>query len=201
MALRILLDNGHGKETPGKRSPVWPDGSQLFEYELNRDIVRRIARLLAHKGVAFDILVPELTDVPLYARANRANHICSVNGADNCLLLSIHANAGGGTGWEVWTSRGQTAADDYAKIFYRHASAALPEWRMRVDTTDGDPDKESDFTILKKTVCPAVLTENFFMDSERDCRFILSDEGRDRIARMHFDAILECVKHHECKTR
>lgn len=72
---------------------------------------------------------------------------------------------------------------------------------MRVDTTDGDPDKESDFTILKKTVCPAVLTENFFMDTERDCRFILSDEGRDRIARMHFDAILECVKHHECKTR
>ena len=43
--LRILLDNGHGQETPGKRSPVWADGSQLFEYEFNRDIVRRIARM------------------------------------------------------------------------------------------------------------------------------------------------------------
>lgn len=199
--LRILLDNGHGRETPGKRSPVWADGSQLFEYEFNRDIVHRIARLLAHRGITFDIIVHELTDIPLYVRANRANHICSVVGAKNCLLVSIHANAGGGTGWEVWTSRGQTAADDYAEIFYRHAVGAFPEWRMRADTTDGDHDKESDFTILKKTMCPAVLTENFFMDTERDCRFILSEEGRDQIARMHFDAILECIEHHERKTR
>lgn len=34
--MKILIDNGHGKETPGKRSPVWPDGSQLYEYEFNR---------------------------------------------------------------------------------------------------------------------------------------------------------------------
>lgn len=199
--LRILLDNGHGRETPGKCSPVWADGSQLFEYEFNRDIVHRIARLLAHRGITFDIIVHELTDIPLYVRANRANHICSVVGAKNCLLVSIHTNAGGGTGWEIWTSRGQTAADDYAEIFYRHAAGAFPEWRMRADTTDGDHDKESDFTILKKTMCPAVLTENFFMDTERDCRFILSEEGRDQIARMHFDAILECIEHHERKTR
>lgn len=199
--LRILLDNGHGQETPGKRSSVWADGSQLFEYEFNRDIVRRIARMLAHKGITFDIIVPENTDIPLYVRANRVNHICSVNGAKNCLLLSIHANAGGGTGWEVWTSKGQTTADDYAEIIYKRAKIAFPEWKMRADTTDGDHDKEADFAILKKTQCPAVLTENFFMDTERDCRFIMSETGRDRIARMHFDTILECIEHHERKTR
>lgn len=199
--LRILLDNGHGQETPGKRSSVWADGSQLFEYEFNRDIVRRIARMLAHKGITFDIIVPENTDIPLYVRANRVNHICSVNGAKNCLLLSIHANAGGGTGWEVWTSKGQTTADDYAEIIYKRAKIAFPEWKMRADTTDDDHDKEADFAILKKTQCPAVLTENFFMDTERDCRFIMSETGRDRIARMHFDAILECIEHHERKTR
>lgn len=133
--LRILLDNGHGQETPGKRSPVWADGSQLFEYEFNRDIVRRIARMLAHKSITFDIIVHENTDIPLYVRANRVNHICSVNGAKNCLLLSIHANAGGGTGWEVWTSIGQTMADDYAEIIYKRAKIAFPEWKMRYDMT------------------------------------------------------------------
>lgn len=199
--LRILLDNGHGQETPGKRSPVWADGSQLFEYEFNRDIVRRIARLLAHKGITFDIIVHENTDIPLYIRANRVNHICSVNGAKNCLLLSIHANAGGGTGWEVWTSIGQTTADDYAEIIYKRAKTAFPEWKMRADTSDGDHDKEDDFTILKKTQCPAVLTENFFMDTERDCRFIMSEAGRDRIARMHFDAILDCITWYEKQSR
>lgn len=199
--LRILLDNGHGEETPGKRSPVWADGAQLFEHEFNRDIVQRIARSLAHRGISFDSITHELTDIPLYVRANRVNHICSKVGAKNCLLISIHANAGGGTGWEVWTSRGQTQADEYAEILYRHATAAFPEWEIRTDISDSDHDKESDFAILKKTLCPAVLTENFFMDTERDCRFILSDEGRDRIARMHFEAIMECIEHHERKTQ
>ncbi len=198
--LRILLDNGHGQNTPGKCSPLWPDGSQLSEYEFNRDIVRRIARMLARGGTAFDIIVPELDDIPLSQRAARVNRICDVNGAANCLLLSVHANAGGGTGWEVWTSPGQTQADNYAEIFYQHAEAAFPEWKMRSDTTDGDHDKEADFTILKKTACPAVLTENFFMDTERDCRFILSEEGRERIARMHYEALLECMKYHEQQT-
>mgnify|MGYP000817767973 FL=1 len=36
--MKILIDNGHGRATAGKRSPVWPDGKQLFEYEFNRDI-------------------------------------------------------------------------------------------------------------------------------------------------------------------
>ena len=39
----IVLDNGHGENTPGKRSPKLEDGSQFFEWEFNRDIVNRIA--------------------------------------------------------------------------------------------------------------------------------------------------------------
>ena len=48
----VILDNGHGEETAGKRSPVWGDGSQLFEWEFNRDIVRRIAAMLKADGVS-----------------------------------------------------------------------------------------------------------------------------------------------------
>ena len=40
----VILDNGHGSETSGKRSPKWADGKQIFEYEFNRDVVKRIAR-------------------------------------------------------------------------------------------------------------------------------------------------------------
>lgn len=197
MSLRIILDNGHGVDTPGKRSPVWGDGAQLLEWEFNRDIVQRIARELSHRGITHDILVPERTDIPLYQRANRANHIADVCGPRNCLLVSVHANAGGGTGWEVYTSPGRTEADGYAEIFFRHAEAAFPEFRMRADTSDGDHDKEAGFAILRQTRCPAVLTENFFMDTERDCRLLLSEEGRRRIAQMHVDAIVECIEHHE----
>ena len=57
----------------------------------------------------------------------------------------------------------------------------------------GDSDKEEHFYILRHTKCPAVLTENLFMDTERDCRFLMSEEGRERIANFHFKAIKRIV--------
>lgn len=163
--MKILIDNGHGKETPGKRSPVWPDGSQLYEYEFNRDIARRVYAVLTARGVDCELIVSEICDISLAERVRRVNKIARVVGPSNCLLVSIHANAGGGTGWEAWTSIGQTEADNYATIFYEEAARAFPEKRMRKDMTDGDPDKEENFYILKHTSCPTVLTENFFMDT------------------------------------
>ena len=186
----VLLDNGHGKETAGKRSPVWGDGSQLFEWEFNRDIVRRIAEKLEADGIPYRVLVPEETDISLTERARRANEIAKENNG-KAYVLSIHANAGGGTGWEVYTSPGQTPSDAIATVFFEEAGREfVPDgWRMRSDYSDGDPDKEANFAILTKTTCPAILTENFFMDTEKDCRFIMSEDGRERIANMHVAAI------------
>lgn len=191
----VILDNGHGKETAGKRSPIWSDGSQLFEWEFNRDIVRRISAKLDDLRIGYEILTPETTDVPLSERCRRANEICR-NPDIDAFLISIHANAGGGTGWEVYTSPGETKADAIATVFAEEAEQlfAPDGWRMRFDYTDGDPDKEAGFYILKHTVCPAILTENFFMDSEKDCRFIMSDNGRELITNMHVSAIKRVIK-------
>ena len=96
--VKILLDNGHGYDTPGKRSPIWPDGSQLFEWEFNRDIVSRIEILLKKAGISCVRLVPEKEDISLSERCKRANTIAKQS---DCLLISIHANAGGGSGGAV----------------------------------------------------------------------------------------------------
>lgn len=191
----VLLDNGHGKETAGKRSPIWSDGSQLFEWEFNRDIVRRIAEKLQADGVPYRILVPEENDISLSERVKRANEISKENNG-KVYVLSVHANAGGGTGWEVYTSPGETKADAIATVFAEEAQRVfVPDgWRMRFDYADGDPDKEAAFYILKHTSCPAIVTENFFMDTEKDCRFIMSDDGREQIADMHVAAIKRVVK-------
>ena len=188
MSKLIILDNGHGSDTTGKRSPVWKDGSQLFEYEFNRDIVRRIAAMLDTVCIPHCVLVPELTDISLEERCRRANELYNALGKNAC-LISIHANAGGGTGWECYTSVGKTKSDDYATVLCNQFEKDFPEWRMRFDKSDGDPDKESQFYILKNTNCPALLSENFFMDTEKDCQFIMSEEGRSRIAQSHFEAI------------
>ena len=95
----VILDNGHGEETAGKRSPVWGDGSQLFEWEFNRDIVRRIAAKLDDLAIGYEILTPETNDVSLAERCRRANEIYR-NYNEKAFLVSVHANAGGGTGWE-----------------------------------------------------------------------------------------------------
>jgi N-acetylmuramoyl-L-alanine amidase len=60
---------------------------------------------------------------------------------------------------------------------------------MRLYTSDGDVDKESNFYILKNTKCPAVISENFFMDNRLDCKLMQSEAGRMKIASAHARAI------------
>ena len=67
-----LLDNGHGDNTAGKRSPEFNFG-QLFEYEFTRDIVDRIHKSMGNSYV----IVPELYDVSLDERVRRVNSIYS----------------------------------------------------------------------------------------------------------------------------
>ena len=190
--MKILIDNGHGIDTKGKRSPVWqPDNAQLFEFEFNRDIANRIYRMLKKEKVDCELVTPEINDVSLDERVRRVN---AWHQQTPCFLISIHANAGGGTGWEIYTSPGKTLSDTFATIIFNEAKMWLPEFRMRTDYTDGDPDKEANFRILTKTICPAVLTENLFMDNEKDCRFLMSEEGRAIITYIHVNGILKILK-------
>lgn len=195
----VLLDNGHAKSTPGKRSPLFEDGKQFFEYEFARDIVKRISNELQKLNINYKIVTPEVDyDVPLTTRANRVNRYCSKLGKNNCLLISIHANAAGmgdkwmnARGWSVWTTKGKTDSDKYADIFYKEAEKILPKYGMtlRRDLSDGDNDYESNFTILYKSKCPAILTENLFQDNKIDCEFLMSEQGREVITQIHVNAI------------
>ena len=75
--MKILLDNGHGENTAGKRSP---DG--LFrEYKYAREIAEDIERELRAKGYDVERIVKETIDVPLEERARRVNEICGRLGA------------------------------------------------------------------------------------------------------------------------
>ena len=61
--------------------------------------------------------------------------------------------------------------------------------RLRSDYTDGDPDQEAAFYLLRHTSCPAVLTENLFIDNHADCDFLLSKEGQQSFVDLHVDGI------------
>lgn len=112
-----------------------------------------------------------------------------MHGRENCILISIHANAGGGTGFEVFTSPGNTPADDYATMIIESIKETFPNEKIRSDHSDGDADKEARFYLLQHTQCPAILTENLFMDNEKDCRKLMEDSFREKIADAHVTAI------------
>ncbi len=182
--ITILLDNGHGNDTPGKRSPIWPDGSQLLEWQFNRDIVTRTATMLRKTGVTVERLVPESQDIALSERCRRANAFAR---RGDCLLISVHANAGGGSGGEIFTYPGARQSGVYAGVFGDTWVEHFPELRFRGC-------KEADFAILRDTLCPALLTECLFMDNPDDCKILLSEQGRERIARWHAASIEKILK-------
>lgn len=187
--MKVLIDNGHGANTPGKRSP---DG-RLREYAYAREIAGRVVFELRKKGIDTEQIVKEEVDVPLSERCRRVNEYK----ASEAILISIHCNAAGGgstwmqaRGWEAWTSMGQTKADKLATCLYEAAEKYLPGMKIRKDITDGDPDKESGFYILKHTKCPAVLTENLFQDNRTDVDFLLSEAGKRAIVDLHVNGII-----------
>lgn len=198
MIRMVILDNGHGEDTPGKRSPIYQDGCQIFEWDYTRKIVEGIAKGLTRLGLPHSVLVPESTDIPLRTRVQRANRIAAQNGISRTLLISVHLNAAQipdtGSGWEVHTSSGETRSDEYARIFWEEAKKMLGyRFPMRGDFEDGNPDRDSSFAIIRDTSCPAVLTENLFMNNEKDCRFLMSDEGMQTIIDVHLNAISRIV--------
>lgn len=188
--MKILIDNGHGSNTPGKCSP---DG-RLKEYAYAREIAVRLEAELRKRGIDAERIVKEEIDVPLSERCRRANQYK----ASDTILVSIHCNAAGNgsswmqaRGWEAWTSTGQTKADKLADCLYAAAEQHLPGMKMRKDMSDGDADKESGFYILKQTRCPAVLTENLFQDNKEDVDFLLSEEGKRAIVDLHVQGITD----------
>ena len=197
-----IFDNGHGGiidgvyQTPGKRSPIWPDGTQLFEGEFNRSIVDRLMKLCEAAKIDCINLVDTNIDVPLSTRTSQANEIYR-NTDKPCIYISIHANGfsdEAAHGWEVYTSVGETKSDEIAEVLFNKAKAEFPTHTMRKDTRDGDADKEAHFYVLQNTAMPAILSENFFMTNEAECRLLMSDEGRNRIAKIHFEMIKELEK-------
>lgn len=195
--MKILIDPGHGIDTPGKRSP---DG--LFrEYLWNRQVADLILEGLLSAGVDASLVVTETNDVSLRNRVNRVNTICNRLGASNVLLVSIHANAAGNgsawmnaNGWSCYTSKGKTKSDQVAECLYDAFEEEFQDRKIRKDMSDGDRDWEENFYVLQKSKCPAVLLENFFYDNREECTWMLQEETKKRIASAAVKGIIKYIK-------
>lgn len=197
--MKILIDNGHGIDTPGKRSP---DG-RLMEYAWSRDIAQRLEARIKAKGYDAQRIVPETNDVPISTRCTRVNNICKQVGAKNVVLVSIHNNAIGNGSWgtakgfSVFVSKNASSnSKKLASIFTDEGVA-----RNMMGNRSIPAEKywtwswtKADIGILKGTACPAVLTENGFMDNKEECDYLLSEKGKQDFVDFHVAALEKYIK-------
>lgn len=192
-----ILDPGHGGlidevyQTQGKRSPIWSDGTQYFEGVGNREIAEKVGKQLEKLDIDFTYTVEPSNgkDVSLSTRINFVNKFP----AKNKVLISIHSNGASvesASGFEIFTSAGQTKSDIIATIIFEEFQKEFKESKFRKDTSDGDVDKENPLYVTGQSNCPAVLLECFFMTNEKECKEILmTEEGQNRIVKCIVQAI------------
>jgi N-acetylmuramoyl-L-alanine amidase len=176
----IVIDAGHGPNTPGKRTP---DGS-MKEYEFNRAVANYLRDELAkYENVRVHFTHSDREDVPLKRRTDEANRLK----AD--LFVSIHANAAG-TDW----SSAEGIETYVYKTRPREAVALAEKVQAQLIAATGRKNrgvKIADFHVLRETHMTAILVECGFMTNREEAALLKSDDYRRKVAAAIAKGIVE----------
>ncbi|EGL82041.1 cell wall hydrolase/autolysin [Caldalkalibacillus thermarum TA2.A1] len=168
--VKIFIDPGHGGHDSGAVSPIY---KHLFEKHLALEISLRVKQILEQEYSGVTVKMSRMTDtyIPLSDRAKMANEW----GADH--FISIHHNAGGGTGFESWIYSGKVSNVTLQKgqIIHDHIAKSLGVRDRGI--------KRGNFVVLRETQMPAILLELLFLDHPTDAALLNNPAYREKIAR------------------
>ena len=175
MARRLLpiIDFAHGSDVAGKQSP---DGRHK-EYLWSRKVGKMLAERLKREGFEVAFTNTKDTEIGLSRRKEIANNLDAPRGGTK-FLLSLHNNAAGMGN----TTKGQTRSDLFATVIFEQLQEDFPTtdgYKHRTDPSDGDPDKEANFTVLMGNNYWGVLLEWLFQDNPDDVA-LLEDDSVNR---------------------
>ena len=211
----VILDFGHGGINPETKQYTtapskmfdhkkgnFHDNGKFYEGVFNRNLGYRIKIGLQKLGFRVLEVSHEYLDNSLTDRVNKANAYNAEmkNEGVSTIYVSIHGNAGGGKarGWSIFVhKKGSNNSRNLATLIGDYFKKECPEIQYRQETPtrnywhDGNP---HDFTVLKKTSMPAVLSENLFFDNFEDANLMIDSEFQKRIAKAHIEAILDYEK-------
>ncbi|TKC15669.1 N-acetylmuramoyl-L-alanine amidase [Robertmurraya kyonggiensis] len=171
--VKFFIDPGHGGTDPGATA------NGLFEKYLSLAIALKIKSLLLNYENT-QVKLSRETDVfiPLGERADMANGW----GAD--YFMSIHINAGRGTGFETFVYTSASAAS------IAHQNVIHPEILNPSGLKDRG-EKRANYQVLRQTNMPAILTENGFIDNASDAAKLKQDSYLDEIAQGHVNGLVK----------
>jgi N-acetylmuramoyl-L-alanine amidase len=180
------LDAGHGEENGHGDPGAVNEKEGLMESKINLDLSKRIEKyLLANfTGIQIKQTRTDGTFVSLAARADRAN----AWGAD--AFLSIHVNAGGGTGYESFIYSGPVSnrTKDLQKAINKYAVEAAKKHGL--GTHGNNPFKRDNLSVVRRTHAPAVLTEICYIDS-KDSALLKKDSFLQDMAEAYAKGLAE----------
>ncbi|MDY0938758.1 N-acetylmuramoyl-L-alanine amidase [Priestia megaterium] len=156
---KIYLDAGHGGADAGA---VGANG--LYEKNLVLKIQQYLISYLNSTYSDFTIKTTRTTDtfLSLSQRASQANSW----GAD--AFMSIHVNAGGGTGYEDYVYR---SASNASKTFQSIVHGQVQPTLLSYNHPNRGR-KSANYAVLRLTNMPAVLTEIAFIDNSTDAALL-----------------------------
>ncbi|MBU3572855.1 N-acetylmuramoyl-L-alanine amidase [Priestia aryabhattai] len=159
---KIYLDAGHGGADVGA---VGANG--LYEKNLVLKIQQYLISYLNSAYSDFTIKTTRTTDtfLSLSQRASQANSW----GAD--AFMSIHVNAGGGTGYEDYVYR---SASNASKAFQSIVHGQVQPTLLSYNHPNRGR-KSANYAVLRLTNMPAVLTEIAFIDNSTDAALLQNE--------------------------
>ncbi|UFJ40086.1 N-acetylmuramoyl-L-alanine amidase [Brevibacillus humidisoli] len=177
----IAVDDGHGMETAGKRTPPFSDGTVMRENEFNRAVIAYLDAALQRCGFLTLLVAPGDDDVPLSTRTELSNNaIRNKYNRPADLYISIHTNA--------FTGEWQDKARGIETYHYpdvedgKRAAQIIHSHLLRGTNLPDRGVKTADFYVLRHTTMTAVLVECGFMDNREEAELLRSEAYRKECA-------------------
>jgi N-acetylmuramoyl-L-alanine amidase len=180
--VRIFIDPGHGGNDPGAVA------NGLKEKDLTLKIAKYARDFLLNNYSGVQVKMSRTSDTTksLSARTKEANNW----NAD--AYVSIHINAGGGTGFESYVYPGVgSSTKNLQNDVHGEVMKVFSGFRDRGK-------KQENYHVLRESKMKAVLTENGFIDTKKDAEFLKSESNLKKIGEAHAVGI---AKHFNLKEK
>lgn len=179
MALKVFIDKGHGADDPGAC------GNGMREADIVDVIGNYVALLLADYENVEVKIGPRPAGPEKTKRLNPRPEAANAWKAD--IFVSLHINAGGGTGVETLVSLNASAESKRVANIVNTELVAL-------FTSKGMPNrgvKSQDVLVLRKSNMPAILAEYGFIDREKDASLLKTDSFRKECAQATVNGLVK----------
>ncbi len=159
----VCIDPGHGGGDPGALTKASKGCSiqslvvngNMEEADVVLDTGKKLRDYLKNAGFKAVYMTRD-TDV----RVELAERSSYANAKGCSRFVSIHANAGGGTGIETFCYSGASLSSDGCVQAQKIQDEMLKQWPLRNRNR-----KQANFHVVRETKMPATLTELAFMDT------------------------------------